>query len=168
MGEDLEADGRMAVRTPMQWNDGPNGGFSDAPARRLRSRVVPGGYGPEHINVADQRRDPGSLWNFMRELIQSYRSCPELGWGEFHVLEQPHEAVLAHACERDGKVVIAVHNLSSEPVTVELKVADEKVRLEDVLGEGVRKTDDKGVVEVALEGYGFRWARLHPMSTRVR
>ena len=84
------------------------------------------------------------------------------------MLPQPHEAVLAHACEKDGQVVIAVHNLGSEPVTLDLQVADEQVRLEDVLGQGVRKTDEKGVVEVALEGYGYRWARLHPVSTRVR
>jgi hypothetical protein len=129
---------------------------------------VPGGYGPEHVNVADQRREDGSLWNFMRQLLQSYRMCPELGWGEFRLLDQPHEAVMAHACEKDGAVVMAVHNLSSEPVTVDLQVADTQVRLEDVLGQGVRKTDEKGVVEVALEGYGYRWARLHPLTTRVR
>ena len=29
MGEDLDAEGRLAVRTPMQWTSGRNGGFSD-------------------------------------------------------------------------------------------------------------------------------------------
>lgn len=37
MGEDLEADGRMAVRTPMQWTGEENGGFSTAGARHLVS-----------------------------------------------------------------------------------------------------------------------------------
>ena len=35
MGENLDVEGRLAVRTPMQWDDGPNGGFStraEAPA----------------------------------------------------------------------------------------------------------------------------------------
>ena len=41
MGEDLEAEGRMAVRTPMQWEPIRNGGFSTAPARRLIQRLVP-------------------------------------------------------------------------------------------------------------------------------
>ena len=35
MGEDLGLDGRMAVRTPMQWAPGPGAGFSAAPAERL-------------------------------------------------------------------------------------------------------------------------------------
>ena len=38
-------------------------------------RVVPDGYGPEHVNVADQKRDPDSLWNFMATLIRRYREC---------------------------------------------------------------------------------------------
>ena len=33
MGEDLDAEGRLAVRTPMQWTSGRNGGFSAAPRR---------------------------------------------------------------------------------------------------------------------------------------
>ena len=48
MGEDLDAEGRLAVRTPMQWTSGRNGGFSPRPAaqaartggeRRLRAGV---------------------------------------------------------------------------------------------------------------------------------
>ena len=42
MGENLEVDGRLAVRTPMQWTDGPNGGFSTAPPRRLTSNFING------------------------------------------------------------------------------------------------------------------------------
>ena len=67
MAEDLEADGRMAVRTPMQWSGGRNGGFSTATPGRLVQRVVPGADGPEHVNVVDQLHDTDSLWNFMRK-----------------------------------------------------------------------------------------------------
>ena len=37
MGENLDIDGRLAVRTPMQWTDQRNGGFSDAAPSRLRA-----------------------------------------------------------------------------------------------------------------------------------
>jgi trehalose synthase len=65
MGEDLDAEGRLAVRTPMQWTSGRNGGFSTAAPGRLPGPVVSGGFAPEFVNVQDQRHDPESLLSFM-------------------------------------------------------------------------------------------------------
>ena len=75
MAENLDIPGRFAVRTPMQWTGGANGGFSKASKRRL-SRPLPDGlYGPDRVNAADQRRDHDSFWWFMRNLIYTYRSA---------------------------------------------------------------------------------------------
>jgi trehalose synthase len=163
MGEDLAAEGRMAVRTPMQWTSGRNGGFSTAAPRKLVQRVVPDGYGPAHVNVADQRRDPDSLWSFMRGLIATYRMCPELGWGESSVIEQPDSRVFAHRCDLDDVAVVAVHNLCADGVVVDLAVdgLDETRELVDLLSQEEVPTSD-GSLEVSLEGYGFRWYRLRP------
>ena len=95
-GRGARAEGRHAVRTTMQWTAGRNGGFSDAPPSRLAAPTVEGGFGPEHVNVEAQRRDPDSLLRFVTLLVQRYREAPELGWGELEVLDQPHQAVLAH------------------------------------------------------------------------
>jgi glycosidase len=166
MGEDLEAEGRMAVRTPMQWEPLRHGGFSTAPARRLVQRPVPDGFGPEHVNVADQKRDPDSLWNFMRHLIQTYRECPELGWGDFLVLPQPHRQVFAHRCRWDGSSIVAVHNLGADPVTVPLALdpvdteGDAPVWLEDLLSPGSLEPGRGGAFELPLDGYGHRWFRV--------
>ncbi len=81
MGENLSLDGRMAVRTPMQWTSESTAGFSQAPLRRLVAPFPKGGYSPDHVNVADQRNDPDSLYSFVRRLIYRYRQHPELGWG---------------------------------------------------------------------------------------
>ncbi|MFC5728177.1 MULTISPECIES: alpha-amylase family protein [Nocardioides] len=165
MGEDLEAEGRMAVRTPMQWDSSPNGGFSTASPRRLVQRPVPGGYGPQHVNVADQRHDPQSLWSFLRELIQTYRECPELGWGEFAVLPQQHRQVLAHRCSWQGSSVIAVHNLSAQSVTATVQLdpadlaADGPTFLHDLFAHKRFEAGPAGAVELALDGYGHRWLR---------
>ncbi|MDT0213910.1 alpha-amylase family protein [Rothia sp. ARF10] len=170
MGEDLAGDGRHAVRTPMQWSPDASGGFSKAPTRRLVRRPTPGGFGPEHVNVVDQRTDPDSLWTFMRHLVQTYRSCPELGWGDFTLLRQyapQSDAVLAHQCSTGEAAVIAVHNLGAEPCTVTLDVSewtqDGDVALADLLSGGEVVTDD-GSLEVVLEGYGHRWLRVHPVG----
>ena len=168
MGENLAEEGRYAVRTPMQWTDGRNGGFSTAPPSKLAGPVVQGGFGPEHINVAAQRRDPDSLLNFMGLLIRRYRECPELGWGRFEVLDQPHRSVLAHRCSWDGQAVIALHNIGAEPQTVPLTLdgCNEDTRLVDLLCDGSTATDSSGRADILLEGYGFRWLRASQPGDR--
>ena len=162
MGEDLEADGRMAVRTPMQWSAGHNGGFSTAAPGRLIQRVVPGAWGPEHVNVVDQLHDPDSLWTFMRKLIGVRRTCPELGWGAWSVVEQPDDRVLVHRCDLDRSSVVAVHNFGAEPVTVDVPVDpdDQGLVAVDLMASQVVAGGPS--TTVTLEGYGFRWLRVRP------
>jgi trehalose synthase len=169
MGENLAIEGRLAVRTPMQWTDQRNGGFSEAAPSRLRRPVTEGAYGPEHVNVASQRTDPDSLLAFVTLLIRRYRESPELGWADLRVLEQPHHHVLAHECAWDDRRIVAVHNLSPGGCTVPLTLdgCDADHHLVDLLQDrGVIDIDDRGRCEVTLEGYGHRWLRLMSRSSR--
>ena len=168
MGENLEAEGRMAVRTPMQWTSGKNGGFSDAPPSRLAGPVVEGGFSPEFVNVADQRRDPESLLQFVSLLARRYRECPELGWATFDLLEQPHPEVLAHRCTWDDGALVALHNLGAEPRTVPLTLdgCGETHTLVDLLVEGSTRLDSSGRAEISLDGYGYRWLRVVASGSR--
>jgi glycosidase len=161
MGENLAVEGRMAVRTPMQWSGGKNGGFSTAAAGKLPSPMVEGGYGPGHVNVQAQRRDPDSLHAFISLLVRRYRECPELGWGTFEVLDQPATQVMAHSVTWEDNCLVALHNLSDEPITVPLRLDVEPgTRLVDLLCDGETPLDEKGRGEVVLEAYGFRWLRV--------
>ena len=121
MGEDLSAKGRSAVRSPMQWNDSENGGFSTPPAKDLVAQVVDGYFGPKNVNAAAAKRDPESLWNFMATLIQRYRESPELGWGEFELIKQPARGAAAQLF-LDGSTVVLAHNFGAEPVSVAANV----------------------------------------------
>jgi len=69
---------RAGSRTPMQWDSGPNAGFSTAPADRLYLPIDPD---PSRPTVEAQRADPGSLLNLVRRLIALRASSPELGTG---------------------------------------------------------------------------------------
>jgi trehalose synthase len=168
MGESLAAEGRLAVRTPMQWTAGRNGGFSTAAPAKLPGPVVEGGFSPQFVNVADQRRDPDSLLSFMKLLIRRYRESPELGWGTFEVLGQPHREVLAHLTSWDDGALVALHNLGAEPRTVPLVLpgCGATHRLEDLLQTGSSPLADDGSVELALEGYGYRWLRVVAEDSR--
>ncbi|MDD9205987.1 alpha-amylase family protein [Georgenia sp. 10Sc9-8] len=169
MGEKLDLSGRMAVRTPMQWTSETNAGFSGAEPDKLVAPLVDGAFGPEHVNVVDARRDPDSLYAHITTLAQRYRECPELGWGEFELLDQPHTAVLAHRSSWDEVAMVLLHNLGAEAVTVPLTLPeDASALLVDLLNGGDCTVDERGRVEMALEGFGFRWMRVqHPGERRL-
>jgi maltose alpha-D-glucosyltransferase/alpha-amylase len=68
--------GRQNNRTPMQWDSGPNAGFSSASADRLYLPIDPD---PNRPTVERQRRDPDSLLHFVRRLLALRKRHPELG-----------------------------------------------------------------------------------------
>ncbi len=80
MGDDLSLPERNCARTPMQWSTEPQGGFTKNDKPVLP--VISGGpFGFEHLNVADQRRDPNSMLNWTERLIRMRKEAPEIGWG---------------------------------------------------------------------------------------
>ena len=82
MAENLDLPGRMAVRTPMQWQPGALGGFSTTPTADRLCRPFPAGrFCPDAVNVVRQRRDPDCLLSFVRQRIRGYRECPERAGG---------------------------------------------------------------------------------------
>lgn len=66
---------RGGCRTPMQWDGGPNAGFSAAPADRL---YLPQDPDPDRPTVAAQETDPDSTLNRVRRLIRLRRDTPAL------------------------------------------------------------------------------------------
>jgi glycosidase len=163
MGENLDVDGRLSVRTPMQWTDGRNAGFSSARPSRLPRPIPDGRFGPLAVNAAGQRRDHDSLLNWMERVIRRRKETPELGWGEVTLLETKDDAVLAHRCDWEGTAVVAVHNLSGAPreVSVDLGRVDGFGELVDLLDseQPVRHVDGDRV-ELKLGGYAHQWFRL--------
>jgi len=165
MAENLAIEGRMSVRSPMQWTDEKNGGFSRARPSRLRRPVVEGRFGPLAVNAAAQRRETDSLLSWMERAIRRRRETPELAWGTWEVLETDVEGVLGHRCDWEGRSVVAVHNLGSEPCIVRVELGDvpEDAHLDDLLDERPALDEIDGTsLELKLEGYGYRWFRIGP------
>jgi maltose alpha-D-glucosyltransferase/alpha-amylase len=163
MGENLAIEGRMSVRTPMQWSDAPNAGFSDAKPSRLRRPITEGRFGPMAVNVDDQERDPSSLLNWMERTIRRRRTMPALGWGNPQVLRTGERSVFAHRVDWEGTTVLLVHSFSSEPQSVRIEIGptDDESHVVDVLDEGRSITEvDEGCLELKLEAYGYRWFSL--------
>jgi trehalose synthase len=159
MGEQLRIPDRYAVRVPMQWSRGRNGGFSTAAARDLVRPLAGGAFGPAEVNVADQRRDPSSLLRFFRHLTRVRRETPELGWGSSTLIETADPALFAHRVEWEGSAVIAIHNLADRPATAELDLGPGAAGVHDLLADA-EEPARRGRLSVSLEGYGGRWLRV--------
>jgi trehalose synthase len=160
MGDDPGVEGRGSVRVAMQWDGGAGGGFT---AARPRVPLVEGGeFGCRRVNVADQRRDPGSLLNWTERLVRRRKETPELGWGAFRVVPAGDPAVLALRCDWRGQVVLTLHNLADRPVKadLELDAGDARARLVELLADQAYEGLDAAADGVALDGYGYRWFRL--------
>ncbi|RAY13837.1 trehalose synthase [Actinomadura craniellae] len=159
MGENLDVEGRQAVRTPMQWRPGPGGGFSTAGADRFAARMVEGEYGPDRVNVRAQRHDPGSLLAWISMLAERYRETPELAWGECTVLDPGSDSVLAHRCAAGGESVVVVHNFAADPAEVTLTGLDSSRVLADLLVDGTTEIAPDGRATLRLGPYECRWLR---------
>ncbi len=66
---------RTCARTPMQWNEEPNAGFSEGPSESLYLPIDPAIDRP---TVEAQEADPNSILNFIRKLTSLRRQHPAL------------------------------------------------------------------------------------------
>jgi trehalose synthase len=157
LGDDQSVPGRAAVRVAMQWTAGAGAGFTTG---EPKVPLLTGGpFGPDRVNVAAQRRDPGSLLNWTERVIRTRKELPELGFGTPTVLDAGHSAVLALRHDWRGRSVLTLHNLATEP-------AECTVELDGDAGEPVELLADGDYEPLAagkptrLEGSGYRWLRL--------
>ncbi len=162
MGDNIWLDDRDGVRTPMQWDSGPNAGFSDAPADRLYAPVIDDPvYGYQKVNVAAQKADAGSLLNRMRTLIHVRRRHPAFGRGALHLLTPEPESVLAYLRITTEETLLVLANLSQEPQRVTLDLPHYVgMTPVDLLTRTALPEITASPYCVTLAGYEYRWLKL--------
>ena len=173
MGDDLKLPERNCARTPMQWSNEPQGGFTKSDKPVLP--VISGGpYGYEHINAAIQRRHPESLLNWTERIIRMRKEVPEIGWGDFAAIPTRDPAVLVLRYDWRNNSVLFVHNLDAKPREVSFAVgldgdnADEGRLLINLLAEDHSRAEDDGKHRLVIEGYGYRWYRVGGLDYLLR
>jgi maltose alpha-D-glucosyltransferase / alpha-amylase len=167
MGENLELEGRDAVRTPMHWADERNAGFSTADTL-VHPVIDEGVWSCRHVNVASQRRDPDSFLNWMVRMIRLRKECPEIGWGRCRIVRAPLPGVLVMVFTWRGNSVVTVHNFSDAPH--ELALATDELgtdRLSNLMRQEELAADD-GIIRVRLDALDYRWFRAGGLDYAVR
>ncbi|MBN1876848.1 MAG: maltose alpha-D-glucosyltransferase [Anaerolineae bacterium] len=164
MGDNIWLDDRDGVRTPMQWDDGSNAGFTgrDVQTEQLYTPLIDDAvYGYQHVNVKAQRADPNSLFNWLKSVLRVRHIYPVFGRGALKLLAPDNKTILAYLRYDAETVMLVVNNLSAAPQTVVLDLSDYAGRqvidnLTEEIGDAVASTS----YQIKLKGYGFRWLKL--------
>ncbi|HEX5107410.1 MAG TPA: alpha-amylase family protein [Vicinamibacterales bacterium] len=160
IGDDLRLPERECARTPMQWTAERHGGFSTA-RRVVRPAISDDEYGFERVNVAQQRRDPGSLLNWTERIIRMRKECPEISWGAFTVLRTNAREVLALRYDWRGTSLLTLHNFANKSQTVTVRVGGcHDGVLTEVFDDHHSRSHNDGSHRIRLGPYGWRWYRV--------
>jgi len=109
-------------RTPMQWSNNPNGGFS--PSDVTTWLPVNPNY-KNGINVKDQLHNPSSLLNYYKHLLHVRKQLPALIEGEYVPLQNTAKDYFAFLRMVEGHTVLVVLNFSEQPLDLDLARAKE-------------------------------------------
>jgi maltose alpha-D-glucosyltransferase/alpha-amylase len=167
MGEDLSLDGRFSCRTPMQWADEPNAGFTAA-EEPVRPVIDKGDYAFTRVNVAAQRTDPNSLLGWTERMLRKRLELPEIGWGEFEVLGTP-DGTLAMRYTWQDRIAVFCHNFKDEPVSFTVPASERESDTKPLICLETNEANEAegGKHEIALPPYGYRWFRVGGLKDMV-
>ena len=161
MGDNLDLPERKAVRTPMQWTSGPNGGFSTAPAEDcVRQPVGDGPFSYAHVHANGQRIDRESLFSIAQRLIRARRGATEIGWGDCRVVDTGETSVVALVSTWRGGRVLTLHNLADRPVTIDCTEIIGDAKASSLLNAGIDISRSEGETTLRLAAFGYDWLRL--------
>ncbi len=119
MGDRLDLPDRDAVRTPMQWENGPTAGFSSAdPSRLTRPLVTDPKFAPAARNVAEQETATRSLLWRMRTLLRVRAAHSTVfGSATFEGIDLGSTPVLGFWRRGQEYQILCLYNFSVQPVS---------------------------------------------------
>ena len=162
MGDNINLGDRNGVRTPMQWDGGWNGGFSQADPEMLYSPLMLNPvYGFQAVNVQSQKRFDHSLLAWMKRLIKIRKSTAVFGRGSIQFLYPANHRVLAYVRKLGNETILVVNNLSSSAQAVELDLKPYKGNiLVEMFGRNVFPRIGELPYLLTMGPYQFYWFKI--------
>ena len=168
MGDNVYLGDRNGVRTPMQWSDDRNAGFSSADPAALYLPVITNPtYHYQAVNVAAQEKDPASMLNTMRRLIAVRKRSPAWGRGTIEFLRPRNQAILAYLRAWRDDTLLVVANLSArtQPVELDLTAHEGAEPIEMLSGNRFPRVT-RAPYFLSLGPHGYYWFRLERRERR--
>ena len=106
----IHAKGRDNARTPMQWDDSPNAGFSEGtPWIRVN-----GNY--REINAKQEMADKGSIFHYYKKLIGLRKTYEVFADGKFELLLEEDKDVFTYTRTSEGEKLLIICNFHEKEV----------------------------------------------------
>lgn len=98
-------------RTPMQWDDSENAGFTAGdPWMKVNSNY-------KYINVKSQLEDKNSIFNYYRDLIALRKNNETLVYGNFNEINAENKEIYSYIRELSGdRILVFVNFFDGEPI----------------------------------------------------
>ena len=123
--EILSNTSRDNARTPMQWDDSLNAGFTTGkPWLKVNSNY-------KNINVQSQIKDENSIYNHYKKLISLKKNSKTLIHGEFKLVLEDDKHVFAYLRELDNERYLILSNLSENEK--KLNLSEFNIKNEDIV-----------------------------------
>lgn len=152
---------RSGTRTPMQWDDSPNAGFSTAASENL---YLPIDSAPDRPTVAAQEASMDSLLNFVRRLVALRKAHPALGSSGGYTILNPEGQPYPLVCLRElnGEAFLVALNPAGGSRTLSLRLAHRPGR--PLLSQGCGITTDGATLTVTVGAFGYGITPLLPKA----
>jgi oligo-1,6-glucosidase len=105
--DNLRQTSRDHARTPMQWDESPNGGFTAAAKAWL---AVNPNY--KEINARQALADQNSIYNYFKKMIELRKNTPALIYGDYKDLDPQNPTVFVYTRSLVADKFLVVLNLS--------------------------------------------------------
>lgn len=146
--------GRTGSRTPMQWSDKKNAGFSTAPPHILYLPIDPD---TERPTVEKQESIPGSLLHLIRQLTGLRKAIPALHEdGDFEVIFANQETYpFVYLRSAGNERILVALNPSERLIRQNLKPSIRLDQPQKIAGEGTSLSIRRGKWELVMEPVSF-------------
>ena len=146
--EIIWATARGNSRTPMQWNDGVNSGFTTG----TPWLAVNPNY--QTINVEAQEEDPDSILNFYKEMIALRKSEDIFVYGTYDLVFEDHQEIYAYTRTLGEKRVLILCNLTNKQTSINLEKIT--VSTDQLLLSNIPVEEHESIQELTLKPFEAR------------
>jgi oligo-1,6-glucosidase len=121
----LRFESRDNGRTPFQWNNSANAGFTTG------TPWIPVNPNYKMINAEEEEKDSNSCLHYFRKLVQLRKNNPALIYGKYQLLDKNNPTIYAYTREGNGRKFLILLNFSSQksPLNIGTPLAGAKLLL---------------------------------------